>query len=174
MITIDLTLQIENGMPVYPWDPEVNIEEIQKIENWGWNMKRISINWHDWTHVNVPLHCKNNWKNLDDYSVEDFFGESSIFEKIEDIKKDYWILFIDKNLDLDLVKIILEKKPKFVLTSSKFEVNEEAQKLLLKNEIILFERIANTEKLPKKFFFYWVPLKIKEWDWSPVRAFARF
>jgi len=46
------------------------------------------------------------------------------------------------------------------------------EQYLLSNDIILFERLANTNKLPKKFLFYGAPLKIKDGDGSPVRAFA--
>ena len=73
---------------------------------------------------------------------------------------------------MELAKIIVEKKPKFVGLSSNFEFDEEVERFLLENEIICFERFANTEKLPKRFFFHGAPLKIKNGDGSPIRAYA--
>jgi kynurenine formamidase len=43
---------------------------------------------------------------------------------------------------------------------------------LAKEDIVLFERIANTNQLPDEFEFYGMPLNIKDGDGSPVRAFA--
>jgi kynurenine formamidase len=43
---------------------------------------------------------------------------------------------------------------------------------LLEAGIISFENLANTEKLPRAFTFYGMPLNIKDSDGSPIRAFA--
>jgi len=45
---------------------------------------------------------------------------------------------------------------------------------LLRHGIITFTDLVNLEKLPpdKDFTFYGVPLKIKDGDGSPIRAFA--
>ncbi len=51
----------------------------------------------------------------------------------------------------------------------------ETEKLLLREGIISFEGLVHIDKLPKdkEFMFYGVPLKIKNGDGSPVRAFAQ-
>ncbi len=56
MKIIDLTVPIYTGMPVYPGDPEVDIEQVQTVENDEWNMKRLHICSHDGTHINAPSH----------------------------------------------------------------------------------------------------------------------
>jgi len=174
MKIIDLTLQIYNGMPVYPGDPEVEIEQIQTIEKDGWNMKRIHINGHDGTHVNVPLHCEKDGKTLDDYNIKDFIGDCSIYEENQDTNSDEGVIFTKQNINMRLAKIIVENKPKFIGLSAEFEFDEKVEQFLLKKGILCFERLANTDKLPKKFFFNGVPLKIKAGDGSPVRAYATF
>ena len=73
---------------------------------------------------------------------------------------------------MDLAQVIVKKRPPFIGLSSEFEIDEDVEKNLLKNDIICFERLANTENLPKSFFFHGAPLKIKEGDGSPVRAYA--
>ena len=65
---------------------------------------------------------------------------------------------------------IVKIKPKFVGLA--VEADEKIEQYLLNNNLILFERLINTHNLPKKFMFYGVPLKIKDGDGSPVRAFA--
>ncbi len=169
MKIIDLTLPIHNGMFVYPWDPEVDIEQVQTIENNGWNMKRIHINGHDGTHVNAPIHCNNNGKHLDEFQIEDFCGECILYENNSDIQTGIGILFRDQ-ITMQIADYIIKIQPKFV--GFVVEADEEIEKHLLNNNIILFERITNIEHLPKKFQFYGVPLKIRDGDGSPVRAFA--
>lgn len=172
MQIIDLTQQIYSGMPVFPGDPEVEIEDFQTFEKDSWNMKRIHMSLHDGTHVNVPIHGTKNGKNMDSYQISDFVGETILFEKEKDIKKGIGIIFSSCNIDWDLVGFIEKRKPKFVGLSEKFEFDVEIEKYLLEKEMISFERLANTEKLPKKFMFFGVPLNVKQADGSPVRAFA--
>lgn len=172
MKIIDLTLPIYEGMPVYPGDPEVEIEQIQTIKKDGWNTKRLHINGHDGTHVNAASHCKIGGKTLEDYNISDFCGDCLIYEDIQDLKPNNGVIFIKQNITMELAKIIIDKKPKFVGLSSEFEFDEKVEQFLIKNDIICFERLANTKNLPKRFFFHGVPLKIKDGDGSPIRAYA--
>ena len=172
MKIIDLSQTLYDHMPVYPGDPDVIIEQVQTFTKDGWNMKRIHVNLHDGTHVNIPIHGTLGGRNLDLYSLDYFIGESILFKNIEDIVGRYGIIFSDCNIDKKTAEVIVKRKPRFVGLSAKFEFDEAIEKYLLKNGVISYERLINTEKLPKKFMFYGVPLKIKEGDGSPVRAFA--
>ena len=96
MKIIDLTLPIYEGMPIYPGDQEVILEQIPIIEKNGWNMKRIHMNGHDGTHVNAPIHCKINGKTLDDYHIEDFCGNCLIYAGIQDIKPNEGVIFTNQ------------------------------------------------------------------------------
>ncbi len=169
MKIIDLTLLIHNKMFVYSDDPEVDIEQLQTLDKDGWNMKRIHMNGHDGTHVNAPIHCSKNGKTLDDFEPSDFCGECVLYENGSDIQAGVGIIFKNQ-IDMQIAEKIIEVRPKFV--GLVVEAEEEIEKYLLKNNIILFERLTNTDNLPKRFYFYGVPLKIKDGDGSPVRAFA--
>ena len=172
MKTIDLSTQLHTGMPVFPWDLEVSIETIQTIENDDWNMKRIQINSHDGTHVNVPIHSKTWGKTLDDYSIDHFIWPARLYESYDDIQPGVWIIFDKINITMEIAKKIIEIRPSFIRLPSKFEFDLNIERYLLEHDIISFERLENTDQLPKSFMFYWVPLKIQHWDGSPVRAFA--
>lgn len=172
MKIIDLSLEIYSGMPVFPGDPEVIVEQQQAFEKDGWNMKRIHINLHDGTHLNVPIHGTKDGRILDTYKIDDFICKSRVYKKPSDIHKGMGIVFSDQNIDWDIAKIIAEKQPKFVGLSSEFEFEVDIEKFLLEKGIISFERLANTNNLPPEFVFYGVPLKIKSGDGSPIRAFA--
>ena len=172
MKIIDLSLEIHSGMPVFPGDPEVLVERQQTFDKDGWNMKRLHINSHDGTHLNVPIHGTKDGRILDSYTLGDFIAKCRIYKSDSDIKKGLGVIFRDQNIDLKIAKTIVKKRPKFVGLSSRFEFDVDVEKYLLEEGIISFERLANTEKLPDEFIFYGVPLKIKDGDGSPVRAFA--
>ncbi|MBI5127680.1 cyclase family protein [Candidatus Roizmanbacteria bacterium] len=174
MKIIDLSQILYDHMPVYPGDPDVIIKKVFSFEKNGWNMNRIEINSHDGTHVNIPIHGTKNGRNLDTYSIDDFIGESHLYSNEKDIQKDCGLIFYSVPLDWKIARKIAVIKPKFIGLSDKFEFDIEIEKFLLDKEIISYERLENCQKLPKKFIFYGVPLKIKEADGSPVRAFATY
>jgi len=148
MKIIDLTLLIYTGMSVYPGDPEASIEVIQTIEKNDWNMRRIQMNTHDGTHVNVPIHGINDGKNLDDFSLEEFCGPAVIYNPSIQMTSDKGVVFRDQNIDKEIAEKIKVVKPRFVGLSDKFELDVEIEKDLLKDNIILFEKLCNLESLP--------------------------
>jgi len=172
MKIIDLSLPIYTGMPVYPGDTEASIELIQTLEKDSWNMRRLEMNTHDGTHVNAQVHGVKNGKNLDDYPLERFCGPARIYNSNTPMNPDEGIIFRDRNIDKKIAEQIRAAHPRFVGLSSKFELDIDIEKGLLKEDVLLFEKLANLDQLPEAFDFYGMPLKIKDGDGSPIRAFA--
>lgn len=172
MKIIDLSQKLYDHMPVYPGDQDLTIEQTQTFDKDGWNMKRMQINLHDGTHVNVPIHGTKNGKNLDSYLIESFFGKAELYKPGMKFYHNKGVIFSSCNIDQKIADNLIKFPPKFIGLSSKFEFDISIEKLLLEKGIISFERLVNTEKLPQEFTFYGVPLNIKEADGSPVRAFA--
>jgi kynurenine formamidase len=172
MKIIDLSLPLYTGMPVYPGDPEPSIELVQTIAREGWNMRRLQINTHDATHVNMQIHMVEGGKSLDDYPLDAFCGPAKIYSPTEPMSAEFGYIFRDRNIDVTLAEEIKKVKPRFVGLSSNYEWDIDIEKGLLKAGIVQYERLANTEELPDIFDFYGMPLKIREGDGSPVRAFA--
>lgn len=172
MKIIDLSQTIYDHMPVYPGDPDLVIEQIQTFAKDGWNVKRIHINSHDGTHVNVPIHGVKDGKNLDSYTVDNFFGKAELYKPEMKFYHNKGVIFSSFNIDKKIAEDLIKFPPKFIGLSEKLEFDITLEKLLLEKGIISFENLTNTEKLPQEFTFYGVPLNIKEADGSPVRAFA--
>lgn len=172
MKIIDLTLPLYTGMPVFPGDPEVLIELVATIEKDGWNMRRLQINTHDATHVNVPVHMVEEGKHLDDYALETFCGPAKIYSPDVSMEASLGYIFRDQNIDTAIAEEVKKVKPRFIGISSEFEWDIAIEKDLLAAGIIQYERLANTAALPESFYFYGMPLKIRAGDGSPVRAFA--
>jgi len=53
---IDLTQPISEGMPIWPGDPHINIENVSDFQNDGYYMNNISMSEHTGTHIGAPLH----------------------------------------------------------------------------------------------------------------------
>lgn len=172
MKIIDLSEPLNNKLKVFPGDSPVNIFQLQTFKKDGWNMKRLEINGHDGTHVNAQIHGQSKGRTLDDYKLEEFCGNAVIFEKITDVKKNLGVIFRLSNIDMSLAFKVAKRNPKFVGLSSKFEMDVDVEKFFFSKNILVFERLANTKQLPKKFMFYGMPLRISQGDGSPIRAFA--
>lgn len=174
MKIIDLTQPLFSGMPVYPGDPEVKIEQVHTLEKQGWNLRTLFLNTHLGTHVNAPAHMMNNGKTLDDFPLEVFCGKAVVYQDDSDINPSLGVIFSSVNIDKRLAELIIKKKPRFVGLAAEQEFDIEIEKKLLQAGIISYENLVNTEKLPigKQFMFYGFPLKIKGGDGSPVRAAA--
>ncbi|PIY68834.1 cyclase [Candidatus Roizmanbacteria bacterium CG_4_10_14_0_8_um_filter_39_9] len=172
MKIIDLSQPIFNGMPVYPGDPGVVIKEIHTLEKEGWNLRNVSFTTHIGTHVNVPYHMNNTGKRLDLYDLDRFIGKAELYTPGMKYFKNKGVTFSSTNITKEIADQLIAFPPKFIGLSEKFEFDIALEKLLLDADIISFENLTNTDKLPASFNFYGVPLNIKESDGSPVRAFA--
>lgn len=172
MNIVDLSQPLFDRMPVYPGDPEVHIEEIHTLDKEGWNLRQMTLTTHIGTHVNSPYHMAQNGKTLDDLPLDQFFGKAILYIPSITFTKDTGVIFHSQNIDMPLARQIVQTHPKFVGLAAQFEFDFAIEKLLCENEIISFENLVNTEKLPQNFMFYGLPLNIRGSDGSPVRAFA--
>ncbi len=80
------------------------------------------------------------------------------------------------NVSTEAVKYLVQKKIKMLAVESptlNWEDNPDAHKILLSAGILLVEGLAYLDKISTETFtFYAIPLKIKDIDGFPVRAFA--
>jgi len=159
-------------MPVFPGDPEVIIEEIHTLPKEGWNLRSLTLTTHIGTHVNVPYHMVEKGRRLTDFKLDAFCGEAELYKKGMTINPNKGIIFSTSNIDQSIAHLLIKIPPKFIGLSEKFEFDIVLEKLLLEHDIISFENLTNTDKLPDTFMFYGMPLNISEADGSPVRAFA--
>lgn len=169
---IDLSIPLTHQMPVFPGDPEVSIEEIHKLDKEGWRLRQLSFTTHLGTHLNVPFHMVEKGKTLDQYNLNDFIGKSILFGKNSSWDKETGLIFAHENITKEICDQLINNPPKFVGLSKEFDFDLDLEKKLLENNILSYENLVSTEKLPKEFMFFGVPLNMPGADGSPVRAFA--
>ena len=172
MQVIDLPLTMYAGEAVYPGDTEPSFDLSEEFPDTGWNMRRLAINGHDGTHVNLPLHATAGGKSLDDYDLAAFVGESVLYETEADSKPGVGLIFHQTDISWDIAKLIVDIGPSFIGLPARFEFNIDIERWLLERDVISFERLINTDQLPRTFHFHGAPLKIVHGDGSPVRAYA--
>jgi arylformamidase len=179
MTIVDLSLPLSETMPVFPGDPKPRIEQVDDFGRDGWNMKRLHMSTHDGTHVNAQSHGVHNGRTLDDYPIESFMGDAILFESETPVgfprmPAGCGLIFRDRNISRADLAWLRESRPGFIGLAVNHELDLAIEKELLKLDLIVYERLANTDLLPRKFFFWGVPLRIEDGDGSPVRAFAAF
>lgn len=161
-------------MPVYPGDPEVLIRQIHTLTTEGWNLSSLTLTTHSGTHVNAPIHMTTAGKSLDAFPPERFTGPTVLYTSGMTLRHDTGVIFTTQNIDMALAEKLVASPPKFIGLSEEFEFDTAVEKYLLEHDVVCFENLTNTTKLPEQFVFYGFPLKIKGGDGSPVRAVAAF
>lgn len=161
-------------MPVYPGDPEVHIEQIHHLDKEGWRLRYLQMSSHIGTHTDAFSHMDESGETIDNLPIHRFIGETVIVTPDSDFPPNMGLAFRDGKLDMSLFDKLKAAIPKFVVVGDTAELEVKLERQLLQSGIITITDLVNMDKLPtdKSFTLYAVPLKIKDGDGSPVRAFA--
>ena len=184
---IDLSMELSENILVYPGDPKVEIKAWSTIEKDGYYMNTLFMGEHTGTHVDAPAHFIEGGKTIDEMPLDKFIGEGAVIDvsKLdrdilpEDItEKAEIVLFYTNGAEVYLseesAKHLVNLGVKALgIDKPSIDRDFRAHRVLLANEVVIFENLVNLEKLiGKEFTFIGVPLKIKNGSGSPVRAFA--
>lgn len=71
---IDLSNPVEDGMPVWPTFPEVELTKTAWASRDAYTMERLEMHTHTGTHLDSPRHFIPEGKTLDDFPVSKFMG----------------------------------------------------------------------------------------------------
>lgn len=85
---IDLTLPIEEGMPVWPGDPGPECKEVKSLEQDGYVLQTICFSNHIGTHLDAPSHVAKGGMTLDRIPPETMIGKAVILDFADKGKKD--------------------------------------------------------------------------------------
>lgn len=77
---IDLTLHIEEGMSVYPGDPEVTLEPWLILDEDGCNMTHVSMGTHTGTHMDAPYHFLDGGAKVDEIPLDACVGPAVVLD----------------------------------------------------------------------------------------------
>lgn len=82
---IDLSRRIEAGMPVYPGDPQVQLERIKNMERDHYTLHRWQTSPHAGTHLDAPQHLLCDSRQICDLPLENFMAAGILLTDMENI-----------------------------------------------------------------------------------------
>jgi kynurenine formamidase len=85
---IDLTHRIEEGMPVFPGDPQPEVREIMTLGEDFCMVQSIRFNNHIGTHLDAPSHFIEGGMTVDQIPLETLIGEAIILDCTDKGKND--------------------------------------------------------------------------------------
>jgi kynurenine formamidase len=197
---VDLSVVINNKLPVYPGDPQVKVAEVAILADEGYNEHSLHIGTHAGTHIDAPFHMVHGGKTLDEFPVSKFVGrgryiraEGGKFDlatlQAIDIKAGDVVLFhtgLSDNIadpayfeespevPADIAEYLAQKKVSMVGLDmcSPDEEPYAIHKILLKEDVLIIENLVGLDKLAgKEFKVFALPLKLAV-DGAPARVIA--
>ena len=75
---VDLSHPVEEGMPVYPGDPEVRIRPATTIDEHGYAVLHVRMGSQSGTHVDAPYHFLADGARIDEVPLDRFLGPAVI------------------------------------------------------------------------------------------------
>lgn len=193
----DISVSIYNGMPVFPGDPPPSIRRAMSIP--PFNVSIMCTGTHVGTHVDPPIHYVEGGYTVDMIPLDHLYGPARLIEipgaevvtadhlkgVVEDI-----ILLKTKNsalwdsgefrrdyvyLDEGAARWAVEHNVKTIgidyLSIGSFEGGDEVHRILLGAGITIIEGLNLRDIRPGRYTLACLPLKIKDGDGAPARAF---
>ncbi|MGI6669821.1 MAG: cyclase family protein [Acetivibrionales bacterium] len=203
MKLIDLSHEIEDGMPVYPGDTKTNLIQIKYLGTDKYNNHRLDICMHAGTHIDSPMHLTDCKRYISELPLEPFIAEGCLLDvrnqAIIELKPEYDSLVKDNGIVLlytgfdkyygtkeyyenhpcmgmKLCKFLIGKNIKMIGmdTPSPDKYPFEIHKLFFANNIYVLENLTNLDQLLNAGKFEVIAFPLKiKADSSVTRAMAR-
>jgi arylformamidase len=77
---IDITVGISRNTPVYPGDPQTEIETVYSIESDGYAVSRVTFGTHTGTHVDAPSHILCEGLAVDRLPLSSLIGRAVVID----------------------------------------------------------------------------------------------
>ncbi len=199
MKIFDVSVDLYNGMPAFPGDPPIDIKRMLSMPEDSFNVSLMCTGTHIGTHVDPPIHFVAGGYTVDRIPLDHLYGPAVVLglpevdavsaRDLQGVDSDI-ILLKTKNsalwgsgkfhedyvyLDESAAQWLVEHKVKTVgidyLSIGKFEGGEAVHKIILGAGITVIEGLDFRKIEPGRYTLACLPLKIKDGDGAPARAF---
>lgn len=75
---VDLTHPLTTGMPVYPGDPTVQVDEVLTLAANGCSVRSLHLGSHSGTHVDAPAHVIPGGRTVDRVAPDELTGDAVV------------------------------------------------------------------------------------------------
>ncbi|MNO87466.1 Kynurenine formamidase [compost metagenome] len=173
---IDLTHIIENKMPVYPGDREMELIQTQTLETDGYCNHQLTINMHTGTHIDGPMHLSSSELFISDFPLDSFVGKGTLLnvsgmnqieykDEYEHLISEGTILILytghsiyfgqekyfteHPTLTKEFAELVVRKKIKLIGMDmpSPDKFPFEIHKYLFSNQVLIAENLTNIDQL---------------------------
>ena len=121
MAIFDISIGIDENLPLWPGDPELRLHWAANIEQGdSVNLTELSMSIHTGTHIDTPLHFLPKGKPIDSLSLNVFVGEAQVVE----IPSDVNLITVDILQDvceINAARILFKTKNSQLWETSKFQ-----------------------------------------------------
>lgn len=196
----DVSVSLSNGMPVFPGDPAPDIKRILMKPTDAANVSLMCLGTHTGTHVDPPFHFIAEGYTVDRIPLDHLYGPAEVLDlthvekaitaaDLKDAGLDI-LLFKTKNsqlwndgefrkdyvyLEESAARWAVDHHIKTIgidyLSIGSFEGGEGVHRILLGNSVTAIEGLDLRGIEPGKYTLACLPLKIKDGDGAPARAF---
>jgi kynurenine formamidase len=73
---LDLSHAVEEGMPVFPGTPSININSMKSVYSDGYSELKLELYTHIGTHIDAPSHILKKAKSITDFNINQFIGKA--------------------------------------------------------------------------------------------------
>ena len=121
MAIFDISIGIDENLPLWPGDPELRLHWAANIEQGDLvNLTELSMSIHTGTHIDAPLHFLPNGKPIDSLSLNVLVGEAQVVA----IPPDVNLITVDILQDvceINAARILFKTKNSQLWETSKFQ-----------------------------------------------------
>ena len=75
---IDISLEIDEEMVVYPGNPEPSIEKYRQLPEDSTTESKVTFGSHTGTHVDAPLHVEEEGETVKEMELDSFYGDAQV------------------------------------------------------------------------------------------------
>ncbi len=173
---IDLSREINDDMPVHPYDESVKLQQDKFLETDNYNNFRLETGLHAGTHIDTPLHLTDRETFINELPLDSFMGNGCLLdvrsENVIKYKQEYSevvsrddivLLFTGHDqkygteeyftdhpvIEQELAEFFIEQEIKMLGMDlpSPDKYPFEIHKLLFANDILLIENLTNLAPL---------------------------
>ena len=121
MAIFDISIGIDENLPLWPGDPELRLHWAANIEQGDLvNLTELSMGIHTGTHIDAPLHFLPNGKPIDSLSLNVFVGEAQVVAIPQDVNL-ITVDILQDVCEIDATRILFKTKNSQLWETSQFQ-----------------------------------------------------
>ncbi|MDL2317639.1 GNAT family N-acetyltransferase [Eubacteriales bacterium OttesenSCG-928-A19] len=178
---IDATRPLENGMPVYPFDPGFDRHLYYHKEDGGWDMSVFAMSAHTGTHIDAPAHIGRPG-GTDTVPLDRLNGSVQLLDRgagwLDAVRSPYILLHMHAGgFTPEEAQALLDAGIRMVgvdgMSVGEGETEWEVHRMLLEGGVTILENAALEGLSPGWYEMRCLPLRMPGSDGAPVRLLLR-